>query len=65
MRDLRIPIGGFFVLVGAIVGVTGLTTDYRAPLGSANIDLYSGAAMLVFGAVMLWLGRRKPGGHAS
>ncbi len=32
MSDLRITIGGFFVLVGAIVGATGLSANYRAPL---------------------------------
>lgn len=59
MSDLRVTIGGFFVLVGAIVGATGLAADYRAPLESANVNLYCGAAMLIFGAVMLWLAWRK------
>jgi sulfite exporter TauE/SafE len=59
MSDLRVTIGGFFVLVGAIVGATGLVADYQAPLESANVNLYCGAAMLIFGAVLLWLARRK------
>jgi hypothetical protein len=59
MSDLRVTIGGFFVLVGAIVGATGLAANYRAPLESANVDLYCGASMLIFGAVMLWLAWRK------
>lgn len=59
MNDLRIPIGIFFALVGAILCVTGLAADYRAPLESANVNLYCGASMLVFGAVMLWLARRS------
>ena len=59
MSDLRVTIGGFFVLVGAIVSVTGLAADYQAPLASANVDLYGGVAMLIFGAVMLWLAWRK------
>jgi hypothetical protein len=59
MSDLRVTIGGFFVLVGAIVGATGLAANYRAPLESANVDLYCGASMLMFGAVMLWLAWRK------
>jgi hypothetical protein len=59
MSDLRVTIGGFFVLVGAIVGATGLAADYHAPLESANVDLYCGASMLMFGAVMLWLAWRK------
>jgi hypothetical protein len=60
MSDLRVTIGGFFVLVGAIVGVTGLAANYQAPLGPANVNLYCGVSMLIFGAVMLWLGWRKP-----
>ena len=59
MSDLRVTIGGFFVLVGAIVGATGLVADYQAPLESANVDLYCGVSMLIFGAVMLWLAWRK------
>jgi len=59
MNDLRIPIGIFFALVGVILCATGLAADYRAPLEAANVNLYCGAAMLVFGAVMLWLARRS------
>ena len=59
MSDLRVTIGGFFVLVGAIVSGTGLVADYHAPLESASVDLYCGVAMLIFGAVMLWLAWRK------
>ena len=58
MRDLRTPIGGFFSLAGIILAVSGLATNQRAPLESANLDLYCGAGILLFGAVMLWLGRR-------
>jgi len=59
MSDLRIPIGSFFGLVGAILCVTGLAKNYRAPLESENVNLYCGISMLIFGAVMLWLARRK------
>jgi uncharacterized membrane protein HdeD (DUF308 family) len=59
MSDLRTTIGAFFVLVGAIVAVTGLAANYQAPLGSANVNLYCGVSMLIFGAVMLWLAWRK------
>jgi hypothetical protein len=58
MRDLRIPIGSFFSLAGIILAVAGGFTTPRAPLESANIDLYCGAVILLFGIVMLWLGRR-------
>ena len=59
MRDLRIPIGVFFTLIGLVLAVTGVVTDSRAPLESANVNLYCGVTMLVFGGVMLWLGRRS------
>jgi len=59
MRDLRIPIGSFFALVGAIIAATGLITQNRAPLEAANVNLYCGASMLIFGLVMLWLARRS------
>jgi hypothetical protein len=59
MSDLRIPIGSFFALVGAILCVTGLVGNYRAPIESDNVNLYCGISMLIFGAVMLWLARRR------
>jgi hypothetical protein len=55
MRDLRTPIGIFFSLSGAILVITGIASSYRAPLESANVNLYCGASMLLFGGVMLWL----------
>jgi hypothetical protein len=55
MRDLRRPIGIFFLLTGAILAITGIATGYRAPLESGNVNLYCGASMLLFGGVMLWL----------
>jgi hypothetical protein len=59
MSDLRVTIGGFFVLVGLILGATGLAADYHAALEPANVNLYCGVSMLIFGAVMLWLAWRK------
>jgi uncharacterized membrane protein HdeD (DUF308 family) len=59
MNDLRIPIGSFFSLVGLILIAVGLVASYQAPLESANVNLYCGVSMLIFGAVMLWLARRK------
>jgi hypothetical protein len=59
MNDLRIPIGSFFLLVGVILAITGIVADYQARLESANVNLYCGASMLIFGAVMLWLAWRK------
>jgi len=36
----------------------GMVLPGRAPLENANVNLYCGAAMLAFGAVMLWLAGR-------
>lgn len=58
MSDLRVSIGGFFALVGAIVMATGFLSAPRARLDLTNVNLYSGAALLAFGLVMLWLARR-------
>jgi hypothetical protein len=58
MNDLRIPIGGFFTLVGAILSVTGAVGGSRAPLETSNVNLSCGTGMLVFGGLMLWLARR-------
>ena len=59
MSDLRVTIGGFFVLAGGIVTATGRAANYHAPLETANVNLYGGGAMLIFGAIMLWLAWRK------
>ncbi len=60
MWDLRLPSGLFFTLLGLILCATGLLApDSRAPLTAANVNLYAGAAMLVFGGVMLWLALRR------
>jgi hypothetical protein len=58
MNDLRIPIGAFFSISGAILLVTAFLGGTRAPLGPENVNLYCGASLLVFGSVMLWLARR-------
>jgi RsiW-degrading membrane proteinase PrsW (M82 family) len=58
--DIRLPIGLMFALVGAIIGVFGLLSDpaiYQRSLG-ININLWWGAAMFLFGAVMLLMARR-------
>jgi hypothetical protein len=57
--DLRVPSGSFFVLLGVIVGVTGIVSPgTRAPLTDINVNLYSGLMMLVFGVILLLLARR-------
>jgi len=57
--DLRIPSGLFFTLLGLILIVMGLfSPGVRAPLTDVNVNLYAGITMLVFGAILLLLGRR-------
>jgi len=58
MNDLRVPIGLFFSIVGVILLITALTSHSTAPIGSENVNLYTGLCMLVFGGLMLWLARR-------
>ena len=59
MTDLRIPIGLFFAIVGALLLiVAAIGPSVSAPLTTANVDLYCGGSMLVGGSVMLWLARR-------
>ncbi len=60
MWDLRLPSGLFFTILGLVLCATGLwLPGHRAPLTEANVNLYAGAGMLVFGGVMLWLARRR------
>ena len=60
MLDLRIPSGLFFAATGIILIVLGIVSPgSRAPLTPVNINFYSGAAMLLFGALLLLLSRRR------
>ena len=60
--DLRVPSGWFFAILGVILlGMGIFAPDNRAQLTDANVNLYSGAGMLVFGAfllVMAWRATR-------
>jgi hypothetical protein len=60
MLDLRIPSGLFFAIVGLILCALGLfAPGIRAELTDVNVNLYGGAAMLVFGSALLLLARRS------
>ena len=60
MDDLRVTTGLFFSLLGLILCALGVfAPGLRAPLTQANVNLYTGLVMLVFGGVMLWLARRR------
>jgi hypothetical protein len=66
--DIKIPIGLMFTIFGIILTVYGFATRldaamYKQSLG-INVNLWSGAGMLVFGILMLVLsiksGKQKP-----
>ncbi len=61
--DVRLPIGGLFTAVGALLAVYGAATMGRpgsAPTG-VPIDLVWGVVLLGFGIWMLFLARRAAG----
>lgn len=59
MLDLRIPSGWFFALLGALLLGYGVAVpDARAALTDANVDLYCGIGMLIFGAFLLLMAYR-------
>jgi uncharacterized membrane protein HdeD (DUF308 family) len=63
MLDLRVPSGWFFTVLGLILlGMGIFAPDTRAALSSANVNLYCGLAMLIFGLFMLvmaWRASRR------
>jgi hypothetical protein len=63
--DIRIPIGGLFLLLGFVLTVYGIATksDTELYVRSDNIviNLWWGLVMLAFGGVMLFFGRRAKG----
>lgn len=60
--DVRLPIGGLFAVLGAIVAVYGLVTASDAAMYARsqgiNINIWWGLVMLVFGLVLLAFSRR-------
>ena len=59
--DLRIPIGLFFVAVGLIMTIFGLTSNpalYDKSLG-INVNLAWGIVELIFGSLMIAFGRSR------
>jgi hypothetical protein len=59
MLDLRVPSGWFFTVLGLILLGMGLfAPDTRAALSDANVNLYAGLPMLVFGLFMLLMAWR-------
>ena len=61
--DIRLPIGGLFTVLGLLLTGYGLVTDralYERSLG-INVNLEWGLVMLIFGVIMVVLGRRGTG----
>jgi hypothetical protein len=60
--DVRKPMGLLFLLLGVILLVYGFTSDpaiyVQHSLGH-NVNLIWGAIFAAFGAVLLWLARRR------
>ena len=58
--DIRLPIGALFTILGVLLAGYGLgsnATVYQRSLG-INVNLVWGMVLLVFGMVMILLGRR-------
>ena len=58
--DIRIPMGLMFTILGVLLTGYGLVSDnaiYQRSLG-INVNLWWGLVMLIFGVIMLVLGRR-------
>jgi ABC-type antimicrobial peptide transport system permease subunit len=54
-----VPSGWFFTVLGLILlGMGIFAPETRAALSDANVNLYSGVAMLVFGLFMLLMAWR-------
>jgi hypothetical protein len=64
--DIRYPIGLMFGIIGLVMVVYGLLTGgapmYERSLG-INVNVWWGAVLLVFGAVMLYFARK--GSHPA
>jgi hypothetical protein len=58
--DLRVPTGSFFSAVGVILCLSSwFLPEARPKLSQADVNLYAGATMLIFGGMLLWLARRR------
>lgn len=56
--DLRVPSGWFFLIIGVILVAMGIIEpSLRPPLTTVNVNLLAGAAMAVFGGVLLCLAK--------
>jgi hypothetical protein len=58
MLDLRLPVGLFFLIIGAILLIDGLIHPVVTPGVHLVLNRDWGACLLVFGAVMTFFGAR-------
>ena len=59
--DIRVPIGFMFIFVGALLagyGIFGPQDIYQRSLG-LNVNTIWGLVLLLFGLIMLFLGRQS------
>jgi hypothetical protein len=68
--DIRLPIGLLFALLGGLLLLYGLATQFIQPAMyerslEININLWWGLVMLIFGGSMTWLGRHGAAGRPS
>ena len=59
--DIRMPIGALFAIIGVLLTGYGLVSDraiYARSL-DLNVNLWWGLVLILFGAVMLGLARRR------
>jgi len=62
MFDLRLPIGVFFLIIGALLAVYGAVKPFSPEGVSLNVDLDWGIVLAIFGALMAvfgWLAQRS------
>jgi hypothetical protein len=60
--DIRRLIGGLFVLYGLILTILGIvgSSHVKTKAAGINVDLWTGLAMLVFGALMIFWALARP-----
>jgi hypothetical protein len=58
MLDLRLPVGIFFTIVGAVLMIDGLVHPIHTPGVSFILNRDWGFCLLVFGLLMGWFGYR-------
>ena len=62
--DIKVPIGLMFTILGLLLTIFGLATASNAEMYERSLDiiinLWTGAAMLVIGIVMLATSKLKP-----